>query len=1324
MSNPRDPSRLRQGLNPLLTTSLGGYHQSAAPLSAVSLSSTSHLQSAQPTPTTGSAIQPYNPQEWIASPAAGPERTHQFPETQSGTHPFTSLLWARVPCRRSTAELTIQLVSPPPPPPYSPPWNQRPVSSVFESSPAANTSAARVPPSNVHRPSPEPVANTSFPPPPGANGRGGSRERRFGLSSLRRHKEAHEQPSPPDPMPPISFSRPTPPPINIPMGQPVPQRTASGSSQGPPGARRAVSTSAIETPTSARSRSTSQTRWEPGMPLPPPPPGPPPASSRSQSVQSTSRTSEPMVSPPTRRPPPSNGSALGPVPPTPADWIDQDAQQATPTPSRGRAAGLTIDTTQPASSSQVTELTSSASLSRAGAVRLDKTIVQRRAESRTRQHESMDGILQPMQLTDIVVPSATTLSRRRTINKSTPRSGGRTMQDTPQTGGSDSQRDLLSLTPKALGSAQGTGRDMATPPFSPLSRESPRHRSSRCCAESTPNAAASQSLGFSLSDSRRQIRLLGSGCGDALRQRPIFINNGAQNCGRAFAASEAAATSDGDRVRLFADFIVSESRIRRERYASAIGAMGSEIFDLTRDLFRPMAARRESGIYPGQSQFTPLSSQPSRSHRGSIDSAYRDIAGQSSSAPTSANTPSSPLAGPPNNGTWTSNYMPSLSPILSLSVSGNGDGSSRGRPPSRWWESDSAGTGGHLMERSKRESKYMGMPKEAREALQWGDSPVQDELHTGISEPDFSAGYPPEKTGWHDQESALTPQPVGIRSSTQSLTSSASPTTPGPAQLDISRLVTLPPPYPRHHPAISDLSEIEHARARYQQTSRKKREEATKAASERRSALRSNLQQEINSGNMSFAEASAIEQDSNESEREGIKDLEKADFEHFQSQVVIPLNELLTGRITKANALFDGLASRLFDDVESAADMPQEEGDDKPELLEKLTLLKWIFEASEVLHRANYDLLSDRNDRYRDVVVTPYRLANNQEKVRSAEAFFAEDAAKRQLAFANEVLERTRTFQNVMEQNVVRGVEVQLSAFWDIAPPLSRLLDKVPGDLSGGGFRVQIPAQEYQENPTYHQHPLQYLFSLVLHAEKSTYQFIESQTNLLCLLHEVKEATAHAHAKVVQNEEGGERADALRQEEEKRLTEDLKEKVRVVQDQWHSALGEGVKGVKQTVGEWLLQTGGWDETLEDGGTWFRLDPCGRRSTDHASAISYQLLPSRLDPCRPPRRQPDALLLVHAHAGVVALEQRGVDALGAQVVEELHGLGGGVGVSGGGFGEAAADADVDGRSVAGEDGAGRELAQEAAVEGAQGGGVGGHGGDLCGSLFVQDFWVRR
>lgn len=79
MSNSRDPTRLRQGLNPLLTTSLGGFHnQLSTPLSAVSLAST-HPYSAH---TPASAIQPYNPQEWIGSPIAGPERTHQFPEPQ------------------------------------------------------------------------------------------------------------------------------------------------------------------------------------------------------------------------------------------------------------------------------------------------------------------------------------------------------------------------------------------------------------------------------------------------------------------------------------------------------------------------------------------------------------------------------------------------------------------------------------------------------------------------------------------------------------------------------------------------------------------------------------------------------------------------------------------------------------------------------------------------------------------------------------------------------------------------------------------------------------------------------------------------------------------------------------------------------------------------------------------------------------------------------------------------------------------------------------------------------------------------------------------
>jgi len=215
-------------------------------------------------------------------------------------------------------------------------------------------------------------------------------------------------------------------------------------------------------------------------------------------------------------------------------------------------------------------------------------------------------------------------------------------------------------------------------------------------------------------------------------------------------------------------------------------------------------------------------------------------------------------------------------------------------------------------------------------------------------------------------------------------------------------------------------------------------------------------------------------------------------------------------------------------------------------------------------------------------VLVPYKLAGQEDKVVSAKAFFEDDGRKRALAYAEEVLRRTQEFRDVVEETVVRGVEVQLSAFWDIAPPLKRVLDKIPADMEG--FYIQIPPSEYSENPSYHDHPLQYLFSLLLHAEKSTYQFMESQTNLLCLLHEVKEACVSAKTKAMECDgRDPSRVEEIKREEGMRLTDDLKEKVRVVQDQWVSALGETVDGVKERVGGWLLETGGWDESFEEGG---------------------------------------------------------------------------------------------------------------------------------------------
>ncbi|KAL1838909.1 hypothetical protein VTJ49DRAFT_2073 [Mycothermus thermophilus] len=1176
MSSGRDTTaRLRAGLNPLLTASLGGFqHQANTPVSALSVSSHGAFSSGQ---TPLSAIQPYNPQEWVSSPIAGP-----YADSQA---------------------------SPPPPPPYSPPRSQRPVSMAFDHQvQAANVSVARAPPPPIQRiPSEPPVANTSFPPPPGA--RETSRERRFGLPSLGRRRNA-EQTSTEQTAPTRSFSglmARALPGHAAPLSLQIPQRTDSDASMAAPGARRAASTPAVATPTSARSRSSSQVRWDPSMPLPPPPPGPPPSAVRSQSAQRVSSGSDPIVSPPTRRPPPTGVTQLGPVPLTPANWREGDnlpgppaAPPPAPTSEASSNAGATavesVETSSAASgvSSSVTshrpESTGSTAagggLTRSPAVRGEKapTLLERRSESRTRGsgRGSIDGATnRPGQLSDIVIPGPSGgLQRRLTINRGTPRSS-RTGEPTPRTADShDSGVQQESATPRATdGSAQIMSGQVTPTTMSPSAvgkqPEQPHHH------VLAPKALPTPPTGSRSSSSHRGAGVMGSDMlppsapqspTPPMLSKHTVISQNTEQFSRgtierftAFAQREAAAADDAERVRLFAEFFVSESRIRRERYAAAIAAMGSEILDLTRDLFRPMPSDWRDSNYSATSAGTHLdqSSSEPPSHRTSVGSAIS----QSSQSP----------APPPPTQNWPSNnYMPSLSPILSMSISDALDEQdSRGRPASRWWEADSVGNGGRRLERSKRESKYMGVPKEAREALQWIDDPHPSPSAVAGSSSQRDS-YPPEKTGWHDAPNSnepttdtSAPQQALSRNSLASSATSAPPT-PNPDHLDVSRLVTLPPPYPRHHPAvennhpelaetrnavraISDMAEVNTLKSRFAEASRRVRDEAAESIKQRRQRVRQHLQDKIASGAMGYAEAAEAEAELKQEEHTTLRDLEKRDFDEFQAEVVVPVNEILQTRINRATELFDSLKSRLFVETrESNPNLPQEEGDEQPELLEKLTLLKWIFEARESLHRALYELLSDRNDRYRDMVLVPYRLAGETEKVQSAEQFFLDDAAKRAQAHAEEVLRRTQEFRDVVEETVVRGVEVQLNAFWDIAPPLKRLLDKIPvDDLEG--FRVQIPAAEFAENPSYHAHPLQYLYSLLLHAEKSTYQFIESQTNLLCLLHEVREACVAAKARAMELDGRDKaRVEEMRGEEGKRLTEDLKEKVRVVQDQWVS----------------------------------------------------------------------------------------------------------------------------------------------------------------------------
>lgn len=959
-------------------------------------------------------------------------------------------------------------------------------------------------------------------------------------------------------------------------------------------------------------------------------------------------------------------SSLGPVPPTPAGWVDEDLAVPVVSSMRTRSplGQLHIDTASVGSSTNGPD-----SHSGRGEA---KSIRERRSESKPRkapahvEEPSNNPWAESITPSDILVP-VTGLTRRPTINRSTPRSGRSYPLETPGSANSSHQSTPMQgpgsrgSTPRPLLSARRSGG--ATPPFSPHTNGQMKSQTSanspslpiKAIPSPPPQSwmtsptgrltlhTPSNEMGMiaPLSASRTSSRQSTRSHVSQLSPSDQF-SRGANERHQVFSQKEASASTDGERIRLFAEFLAKELKERESFFK--IDGMGSEILELTRDLFRPYSsprressASRSSGWTPetssGTAQFRrssgwtpessagPKSPMPTwlRSHRGSLTAALRDtpqLQTQISPESTSGSGPASPASGRPDPSWWTG-YMPSLSPIPSMSVSEALDGSdSRGRPSSRWWEvnneGDSNGTPSMRLERSKRESKYMGMPKELREALQYanGASPIKAngkgvDSGDGTGQGEFfyePNEYPPEKSGLNKQDPS-SPPPLQTPSKSPGQFSPL-PSTPNPAHLDVSRLITLPPPYPRHHPAVnnnhpdltairttvrqlSDFAEVEAAKARFVKASTQLSLEEAAAASQRRNAMRSEFQRSIQSGTMTYAAAAQAEADFTSIEAEKTKEASKFNFELFQAQVVIPLNDLLMDRVHRSTELFTQLRSKLFVDAQAQShNLTQEEGDERPELLEKLTLLKWIFETRESLHRELFDLLSDRNNRYKEMVITPYRLASNAARIANAESFFAEDAGKRKLAFEQDILKRTEEFMDIIEENVVRGVEVQLSAFWDIAPNLRSITDQVPPSPKLGSFYIQIPGSEYEENPSYYDHPLQYLYSLMRHCEKSTYQFIESQTNLLCLLHEVKSIVTLANCRLMRTQrvQQGEREDvvdaelkAVEKDEGGRLTDDLKEKVRCVEELWSSALGEELSGVKERIARFLVEGGGWED---------------------------------------------------------------------------------------------------------------------------------------------------
>jgi hypothetical protein len=692
----------------------------------------------------------------------------------------------------------------------------------------------------------------------------------------------------------------------------------------------------------------------------------------------------------------------------------------------------------------------------------------------------------------------------------------------------------------------------------------------------------------------------------------------------AFIEKETAAANDRERLELFAEFIVTESRLRRDRYSTAYSALGGDVMELTRDLWRPYQPSPTAAAHSAKSP--PSLDPPTAPRKDSIDSfasASSPISSRANFTPrTESESPSDGLssAGARDGAAWPS-YQPVLSPIPSMAMSSVHDEQlSRGRPSSRWWES-SAGSqsgGSQRIERSKRESKYMGVPKEARFNLQYEDSQspsLASNTTPRRSDQPSSSEYPPEKVGWHEeaegqhdrQHSSSTPK-------YQQFWNYSAPNTPDPHKLDVSRLITLPPPYPRHYPAMNNnhpdlasvrsnlrslgnFEEVLSTKEEFRKKINQRREHEAEEAAIRQEEMRHNIQEQLQVGQMTYATAAAAEADFNANESRLKQQIIEREFNNFQPEVMSPLHALLSERITKATACITQLKAGLSNAArDPSQSQPQEEGDEQPELLEKLNLMKWLFEARENLHKELFELEGERNERYRAVVITPMREAGHDDKLANAESFFRKDREDRKLAFEKSRLKRCEEFASCIEEHISRGVEDQLNAFWDIAPGLLAVVQKVPEELTEPnangrpGFDIIIPPSEYDENPQYHEYPLQYLYSLLRHAEKSAYQFIESQTNLMCLQHEAMTGVVVAGIRLMESQrvEQGEDYAAvveemkqIRRAEEDRLTADLKEKVATVESQWQEALGSGLLACEERIERFLLERGGWDESLKE-----------------------------------------------------------------------------------------------------------------------------------------------
>lgn len=653
--------------------------------------------------------------------------------------------------------------------------------------------------------------------------------------------------------------------------------------------------------------------------------------------------------------------------------------------------------------------------------------------------------------------------------------------------------------------------------------------------------------------------------------------------------AEGMAATEADKLRVFLDFVERECRFRNQLYADK--ASPTDVKRLTK-----ISALLTAAQAAAQSEnLTPVS--PGRQGR--------DRGGDGDGDVDMCSPPRETRNDRPPEAQWLGQNLTAASfpqsAMMAYEARIAEEESSRGRTSSRWWEMsrDGAGNGSCSISesvafrsddndsvygtsyprRSRRFSKKA--PRQSlREIAELANTPRNSAHGTGDAASYLhSAAFPPDRKAQSQSRSQTRAQSQSrqLQSPSQSRARTPRRRPAVKTSLDIAPLLTLLPTWPREHPAVNnshprldvfrdlvrtlnDLSQLSALQAQFREEAEQAQEAHGTQSQRRRISQAERIQGLYSRGDLHYDEMERLNLDFEREESRMRQEAAEAEFKAFDGDVVTPAHRDLHERITAATAAYADLVTLVKARSPGRAGADSD-ADAQPELLEYLTALKWIFDVRETLHQQVFELLAQRNDRYRSLVLAPLREARNSRdsldardpqggRLETTTQFFAQDAAARRAEFDGAKVARCEQFMDFVEEQCSLGVEEARSRFWETAPLVMECLEKIPASLEN--VVPIVPPEEAVEHPEWVAQPMRYLERKVAETEGAMRGLgVEEGEGLLCLLHGVKTALSRAR---------GEGA-----EQERLLTEDLKEKVGMIEDEWTEGLGRILERVRTHV---------------------------------------------------------------------------------------------------------------------------------------------------------------